>query len=557
MRNFYFHSSHHQTSISILSTLELIRDLCNKMSPVDVLIIGAGPTGLVLALWLHNQGISIRIVDQSSGPARNSRALVVHARILELYRQLDLTDELVNHGYKLPASNIWINGQQSAHIPIGEFGIGLTPYPFLLSFPQDKHEEILEKRLNSYGIFVERRTKLEKFSDDGSRVIATLIGENKGTESICESRYIVGCDGARSTVRHSIGTKYEGDTYAPVFYIADVQTDAKDSPLYNGEAHLMFAEDKFNLVVPFAQERRIRLIGTAVAKENENQSDMPNSHPELTLESVLPDIKKTTGLTVENTNWFSTYRCHHRVAENFRRGRAFLVGDAAHIHSPVGGQGMNTGIMDAINLAWKLASVIKQSSMTEDLKNQLLDSYESERRSFALSVVGATDHGFTILTNSGIFSHILRNWIIPYLAPIATRFQSTRTEIFRRGSQLICSYRGSPVNQPQIKGAVIQPGDRIPWVKTETSDNFSTLNGISWKMHVYGQQPHDLAAWCQKRNIELAIIDWEPKHGEVGLKKDALYLLRPDHYVAGIFDEDIQSRVEDYFSSHGFGLNGV
>ena len=195
--------------------------------------------------------------------------------------------------------------------------------------------------------------------------------------------------------------------------------------------------------------------------------------------------------------------------------------------------------------------------MTEDMKNQLLDSYESERRSFALSVVGATDHSFTILTSSGIFSHIFRNWIIPYIAPIATKFQSARTEIFRRGSQLICSYRGSSINQSQINGAVIQPGDRIPWVKTEMSDNFSTLGGISWKMHVYGQQPHGLATWCQKKIIELAIMDWEPRHGQVGLKKDAVYLLRPDHYIAGIFDENVQAQAEDYFSSHGLDFPDV
>lgn len=525
------------------------------MSPVDVLIVGAGPTGLVLALWLQRQGISFRIVDQGSGPAQNSRALVVHARILELYRQLDLADELLSHGYKLPATNVWVNGQHCTRIPLGEFGIGMTPYPFMLNIPQDKHEEILERRLNSLGIFVQRGTKLHGFSESDSGVSATLISEDDGTESTCESAYIVGCDGAHSVVRHTIGAKYEGDTYVPFFYIADIETEEQESPFFNGEAHLTFVDGTFNLIIPFAPERRIRLIGTSVSKGDGQAVDLSNPHPELTLESVVPEIKKMSGLEIKNANWFTTYRSHHRVAERFRKSRAFLVGDAAHIHSPVGGQGMNTGIMDAINLAWKLASVIQQPSMTEDSKNQLLDSYESERRSFALSVVGATDHGFTILTNPGFFSHILRTWIIPYIAPIFTKFQSTRAEIFRRGSQLVCTYRGSPVNQSTNNGGSIQPGDRLPWAKTETSDNFSTLNGISWQVHVYGEEPQDIAKWCQKRNVELAIFEWDPKHGEIGLKQDVTYLLRPDHYIAGIFDGDVQSKMDEYFSSRGLGFD--
>lgn len=523
------------------------------MSPVDVLIVGAGPTGLVLALWLQRQGINFRIVDRDSGPAQNSRALVVHARILELYRQLDLADELVSHGYKLPATNVWVNGQHCAHIPLREFGLGMTPYPFILSIPQDKHEEILEKRLNSLGIFVERRTKLEKYSDDGSRISATLISEDDGSELTCESAYIVGCDGAHSQVRHTMGAKYEGETYVPFFYIADIETGEQESPFFNGEAHLTFVDDTFNLIVPFAQERRIRLIGTSLPKSNE-PIDPSDPHPELTLESVLPKIKKTTGIEIKKTNWFSTYRCHHRVSETFRKGRAFLVGDAAHIHSPVGGQGMNTGIMDAINLAWKLSSVIKQPSMPADSRDQLLDSYGSERRSFALSVVGATDHGFTVLTGSGFFPHILRTWIIPYLAPIVTSFNSTRTEIFRRGSQIVCSYRDSSLSQPSNQRGTIQPGDRLPWAETETSDNFTTLKGVSWQIHVYGEATESLLKWSRRRNVDLVVFKWESKHGQVGLKKDVAYLLRPDHYIAGIFDGDLQSSMDEYLSSHSIGL---
>ncbi|KAJ5460054.1 uncharacterized protein N7458_001606 [Penicillium daleae] len=523
------------------------------MPETDVLIAGAGPTGLVLALWLHVQGVKIRIVDQGEGPAPNSRALAVHARILELYHQLDLADELIEHGYQLPATNVWVNGSHRAHINLRQFGTGLTPYPYLLTLPQDEHERLLEKRLNSFGIFVERKTKLQKFVDNGSSITATLASAN-GHESTCEAAYIVGCDGAHSAVRHGIGAKYEGGTYVPLFYIADIVAEEQDSPLFNGEAHLTFVDETFNLILPYVEERHVRLIGTTIPKTNGTQeTDISESQHEVTFEDVLPEIKKTSKIEIQKVNWFSTYRSHHRVADKFRSNRAFLVGDAAHIHSPVGGQGMNTGIMDAINLAWKLATVIKHPSMTEEAKNALLDTYEPERRSFALDVVGATDHGFTVLTSSGFLPHILRAWVIPYLIPLVTRLETVRMEIFRRGSQLVCSYRGNRMlNQTTQGSEAVQPGDRLPWVKTEQQDNFSTLRDICWQVHVYGDSLVGLEEWCKTKHVQLTIFDWDEKHGKVGLKEGSAYLLRPDQYIAGIFEgDDLKSKLDEYFSTRG------
>lgn len=521
------------------------------MPDIDVLIAGAGPTGLVLALWLHAQGVKLRIIDQGDGPAPNSRALAVHARIIELYRQLDLADELIEHGYQLPATNVWVNGSHRAHVNLREFGTELTPYPYLLTFPQDEHERLLEKRLNSFGIFVERKTKLQTFVDNGSSITATLVHAS-GDESLSEAAYIVGCDGAHSVVRRGIGANYEGGTYVPLFYIADIVAEDQASPLFNGDAHLTFVDETFNLILPYVEERHVRVIGTTIPRTNTPQTDSSETHCEVTFEDVLPEIKKTTKMQIQKVNWFSTYRSHHRVAAKFRENRAFLVGDAAHIHSPVGGQGMNTGIMDAINLAWKLATVIKQPSMTEKAKNALLDTYEPERRSFALDVVGATDHGFTILTSAGLLPHMLRAWVIPYLIPLVTRFQAARMEIFRRGSQLVCSYRGSSLNQPFAGSEKVQPGDRLPWVKTELGDNFTTMKNISWQIHVYGVSQRGLEEWSKRKDIQLTVFEWDDKHGNAGLRKDAAYLLRPDHYIAGIIDGDeTESKLNEYFSTRG------
>ncbi|KAJ6112051.1 hypothetical protein N7523_008112 [Penicillium sp. IBT 18751x] len=525
------------------------------MAPeTDVLIAGGGPTGLVLALWLYKQGVKFRIVDPGTGPVQNSRALVVHARILELYRQLDLADDLLELGYKLPATNVWVEGQHRAHISLWDFGKELTPYPFLLIVPQDVHERVLEQRLNSHGIFVERRTKLESFVDKGPSITAKLVRQDDGTEMTCEAKFIVGCDGAHSVVRHEIGAKYEGDTYVPLFYIVDLEFEEQDSPLLNGEANLSFVEDTFNLILPYGQGQRVRLIGTTIPKVNGRHKDHDSTepHPKVTFEDVLPDIQRASKIEIKKKNWFSPYRCHHRVSSIFHKNRAFLVGDAAHIHSPVGGQGMNTGIMDAINLAWKLATVIKQDSMTDEAKTRLLQSYEPERRAFALSVVGATDRGFTLLTSPGFLSHMLRVWVIPYVAPLVLRFKFARMEIFKRASQLVCSYRGSPLSQEAKGSETVQPGDRMPWAKTEASDNFATLGYLCWQLHVYGESQPELSTWCQKMNVRVHVFNWDKLYDGVGLKRDAAYLIRPDHYVAGIFEGNlILHELDEYFSTRG------
>jgi 2-polyprenyl-6-methoxyphenol hydroxylase-like FAD-dependent oxidoreductase len=515
----------------------------------DVLIVGAGPTGLVLALWLHRQGVNVHIFDQADAPAKNSRAIVVHARTIELYRQLGLSEELVALGYKLPGTNLWVHGQHKAHISLLDFGRELTPYPFMLNVPQDDHEKMLETHLNDIGIHVQRGTKLQGFVDHGSSITATLFHETDGISTTHEASYIVGCDGAHSEVRHTIGAKYEGETYKPLFYIADVE--AQDNKLSNGEGNLLFTNDTFNLMIPYSKEGHARLIGIITPNNDQSPTlESPDHDHQVTFEDVRPQITETTHIDIKNVNWFSTYRSHHRVADKFRKNRAFLVGDAAHIHSPVGGQGMNTGIMDSINLAWKLTTVLKRTDMSEEAKDQLLDSYESERRSFALTIVKSTDAGFTTLTSQGILGHILRKWLIPYLVPLVVRFEFARKRIFRGASQLICNYRGSALCQTDE--GMVQSGDRLPWVRIDQQDNFSTLQDLCWQLHVYGEPGPQLDQWARKKDVKLFIFHWNDQYAEAGLIKDAVYLLRPDHYIAGIFEgSSIESRLDEYFLTRG------
>jgi 2-polyprenyl-6-methoxyphenol hydroxylase-like FAD-dependent oxidoreductase len=302
------------------------------MTHSDVLIVGAGPTGLVLSLWLGKLGVKPRIIDKTSEPGTTSRALAVHARTLELYRQLDLADAVIERGHKVPAVNLWVRGNREARISFKDIGADITPYPFLHIFPQDEHERLLIARLEAMDIAVERRTELIGYSDEGDRIVARLRGAAGGEER-CEAGYIAGCDGAHSLVRQTMGTGFPGGTYRQIFYVADVEASG---PPLDGELHVDLDEADFLAVFPLAGEGRARLIGTV--------RDERAEHPEaLKFEDVSGLAIDHLKVRVGKVNWFSTYHVHHRVTEHFRKGRAFLLGDAAHIHSPAGGQGMNTG----------------------------------------------------------------------------------------------------------------------------------------------------------------------------------------------------------------------
>jgi 2-polyprenyl-6-methoxyphenol hydroxylase-like FAD-dependent oxidoreductase len=197
------------------------------MSRSKVLIAGAGPTGLVLALWLTSQGVKVRIIDKTDGPGTTSRAVAVQARTLELYRQLDLTDEVLEQGHRVSAINLWVRGRKQTRVSFENFAADLTPYgPF--TYAQDQHERLLIQRLEAMGVVVERKTELLRFSDTGGEVAATLRSPD-GQEETCHVGYLAGCDGAHSVVRQTIGTGFPGGTYQQVFYVADVNATGQPS----------------------------------------------------------------------------------------------------------------------------------------------------------------------------------------------------------------------------------------------------------------------------------------------------------------------------------------
>jgi 2-polyprenyl-6-methoxyphenol hydroxylase-like FAD-dependent oxidoreductase len=503
------------------------------MKQCDVLIIGAGPTGLVLALWLTRLGVGVRIIDSTAEPGTTSRALAVQARTLELYRQLDLAEAVVAKGHQVPAVNLWVKGERKAQISLATMGTGLTPYPFLQIFPQDEHERLLIERLGALGVTVERRTELIRFAEQQNGVTARLRGPG-GEEHDCEASYIAGCDGARSAVREAIGTGFPGGTYRQLFYVADVEASGA---ALNGELHVDLDEADFVAVFPLAGKGRARLIGT-VRDERADRADT------LTFNDISNHAIGQMKVVIAKVNWFSTYHVHHRVTQHFRKGRAFLAGDAAHIHSPAGGQGMNTGIGDAVNLAWKLAAVVADRA-----PESLLDSYEAERIGFARRLVATTDRAFSFATAEGQLADILRTRIAPVVIPTAFAFEAVRRFAFRTVSQIMLNYREGPLSVG-VAGNV-HGGDRLPWAPIDGADNFASLAAMDWQVHVYGAAGPALAAWCARQKVPLHLFAWRAEYERAGLARDALYLLRPDSYVALADTAGAPDALDRYFAERG------
>ncbi|HEX4683678.1 MAG TPA: FAD-dependent monooxygenase, partial [Gemmatimonadaceae bacterium] len=308
---------------------------------VEVLVVGAGPTGLALALWLARFGVGVRLIDRNAGPAPFSRALGVHARTLEFYRQLGFVEDVVAGGVIVGSANLWSRRRRVARVEFANIGAGLTPFPFVLDFAQDAHERLLLDQLAKAGIEVERDSELVALVNDENDVRAT-IRHRDGAVSACRADFIAGCDGARSVVRKSIGAEFGGGTYQRIFYVADA---IARGPAVDDGLHVDLDQADLLAIFDMKGKGHLRLVGTLLPAAGEPRDD------DLTFDDVARRPIEQLRLEIDRVNWFSTYRVHHRVASRFTAGRAFLLGDAAHVHSPVGAQGMNTGIGDAVNLA--------------------------------------------------------------------------------------------------------------------------------------------------------------------------------------------------------------
>lgn len=493
-----------------------------------VLVVGAGPTGLFLALMLARQGVRVRLIDQKSGPAQQSRAMGVQARTLEFYRQIGLSEALVGLGIPTGDAHVWVNGQERVNFSLKNMGEGLSPYPFLLTLAQDVHEQFLIEQLAACDVHVEWNTALKSLSQSETQVTATLDRVD-GTEERVEVPYLVGCDGASSATRHALEIGFGGGTSEGLFYVADVEIDRE-----NHDVHVGISGDTLNLMMPVRTSGMQRLLGI-VPKAIATQ-------PEISFADVGAASTHLLNIDVQSVNWFSTYQVHHRVADHFRVGRCFIAGDAGHIHSPVGGQGMNTGLGDAMNLAWKLAQVLANRADA-----RLLDTYEPERIAFAQQLIATTDSLFQKMVAEGWVAQFLRTVIAPLLIGLLTQFQATKQALFRAVSQIQVAYRGSGLSMGG--GGRISPGDRLPFVAA--LDNHQSLNRLDWQLHIYGEASETLTELAESLGLAITTFPYSPDVSAAGFARNGAYLIRPDGYIGLVIPKQSPASLTDYVQTWG------
>ena len=469
---------------------------------VDVLVVGAGPTGLMMACQLARRGVRVAIVDRHGGPAEQTRAIAVHARTLEIYRWLGVADEAIALGRKGDAVNLWTLGRRMARLPFGDIGKGRSAFPYVLMLGQDDNERILGAKLRVLGVDIRWRTELTALAQHGDHVEATLRLPDGGTRALTAS-WLAGCDGAKSPVRELSGIGFPGAPYEQVFFVADT---VGTGSMVTDELNVYLSEGGFHLFFPMRGRDRWRVIGI-LPRELAGRDDVA-------FDDVVPSIRRHAGDDLEFSEclWFSTYRIHHRCAERFRDRRAFLLGDAAHIHSPAGGQGMNTGLQDAFNLGWKLAAVVQGAP------DALLDSYADERIPVAHRLLHTTDRAFMLAVSDTVLARIVRTRVVARAAALALRFEAFRQFAFGTVSQIGIAYPDSPLSRsaaPLPAGAP-RPGDRFPWI----DDVYALLDDTCFNLVVVGQPAPALDGSVR---VHALTTDRLPA--------PSYYLLRPDGHV--------------------------
>lgn len=387
---------------------------------VEVVVVGAGPTGLALGCSLRQAGVHVLVVDAVAQGANTSRAAVVHARTLEVLEGLDVTQKLVAQGCVVPVFTVRDRSRVLARV---EFSGLPSAYPYTLMLPQSHTEAILAARLIELGGHVHRPWKAETVTARANGATVQLTGP-QGERRRVEAQFVVGADGLHSTVRQAAGIGFRGGQYAQSFLLADVRMDW---PLPRQEVQLFFSPSGLVVVAPLPGGSH-RVVATV---------DPATDGVTAAKVQALLDLRGPGGARVNDVLWGSRFRVHHRVAESYRSGSLLLAGDAAHVHSPAGGQGMNIGIQDAVDLAETLTAVLRGSA-----PDDALNLYQSRRRPIALRVVTFTDRATRVATLSHPAARTVRNTVIA----VAGRVPAVERRLARQLAEL-------PTRHPVAKAA--------------------------------------------------------------------------------------------------------
>lgn len=487
----------------------------------DVLIVGAGPTGLVLAYELARRGVNFRLIDKNEGPAEQSRALLIQVRSLEIFAFMGLIDDFLQKGQHIDQLRLVVNQKPVFQ---NRFQALDSPYPFPLVLPQNDTEAILLSALAAKDIQVERRTELKSFESKNDFVKVRLQKEGDSEESF-ECSYLVGCDGAHSAVRHGLDLPFTGAPYPEGFILADVELESSLSPK---DIYLFWHDKGFLAVLPM-RNRWTRLISMR-APGIDAFKKVTIEEFQLNIDHAIPG-----GGKILKAYWLEDFHLHHRGVPRYQVDRVFLAGDAAHIHSPAGGQGMNTGIQDAFNLAWKLALKLQKPGF-----EKILESYSPERHPVGERVLKTTDRFFRMVVSASFSGSLVRNYLLPFAAKFI--FPHLTGTLTRFVSQLQVNYRGSAcVSEApgqQWPSSSPKPGERAPDGPLDEASGkafhlYEIFQDTGFLLLVFGGK-QALSENLQPASSNLwktVFISSRVLFEKYGLS-EGLYLIRPDRYVA-------------------------
>ncbi|MFL6333562.1 MAG: FAD-dependent monooxygenase [Pyrinomonadaceae bacterium] len=506
----------------------------------EVVVVGAGPTGLSLACQLERHGVDFVVVEKNAAVTPYSKAIGVHARTLEIYEQLGLAREAVARGTVAEKIRLLSGGELRGQFELANVGEGLSPYPFVLMLEQSKNERLLYDYLKARGRDVLWNTELAGFSQADAGVSAVVKGAGGASQTI-EAGYLVGCDGAKSPVRHALGLAFEGSTFERTFYVADAQVDWEFA--HDGLT-VSLSKETFVVFFPLKGERRYRVVGVF-------PEEFAKDEGEVLYEEIEARIKAEAEIELDlhDVEWFSTYKVHTRHVSRFSKGRCFLAGDAAHVHSPAGAQGMNTGIQDAYNLAWKMALVLKGSAGAA-----LLDTYNEERLENAKNLLRTTDRMFQLAAGPEWFLSFLRTNVFPAVAGYLFRLDSVKEFVFPLVSQIGINYRhGSLSRHDGDGGFKVRAGDRMPYFLIDGESVYDRLREPKFHLLAF----EDGRGTVQTPEVEVEssyteLVDFQTMRlgpqaaAAFGAGGPFAVLLRPDNYIGYISAEPSPGELNTY-----------
>ena len=507
---------------------------------IDVLIVGAGPTGLTLACLCKQLGIKLRIIDKNNGPSITSKAIGLQYRVSEVLASMGIVNRFIERGSSPTPVNIYEGSKTLVRfkfdLPARLSGReAFSPIPIMI--PQNETERLLGELLEERGGAVEWNTEFVSFFEQESHVISKLRRYD-GSEEEVRSSWLISCEGAHSTIRKQAGISFEGKTYPRSFVLADVEVGWS---LPRSENHVWMHKDGSFAALPLPIGDKVWRLFFEVA------NDIDQSSNEITMEYIEKLMMQRSGYTearLSNPIWLSEFNINCRMVDRFRSGRVFVAGDAAHIHSPTGGQGITTGIQDATNLAWKIGRVLRGAP------EKLLDTYQEERLPKAKEVLAETDRTTTILLSPNPAMRLIRDYgVLPVL-----RMKSAQRRMFGKLSQLHVNYRGSSLCRNQISGRYrrrLLAGDRAPDVAFQLLNShkkitlFEMLHDVKPVVLFY-IKANETAENCERLINTLASLDILP------------YLIsKRDNHVLLNFEERLIDVFDDYDRLYGLGPNSL